>query len=345
MNKKSANGLSAVSVSLPNLRKVGGLALFSFLIGTATLFPATGGGSTGLGIPDAQAAAPSSEAPWGNIPPVGLPFTVYGVDNVPDLHGNPAKTQLTLFVAGNQFMVFPKLVRAFKKTHPEVRHVFYETLPPGILAKQMALKGITVGNLHLTVRPDIYESGMKRMKKEEKAGMVTGKPVPFARNNLAIMVRKGNPKHIRTLADLGRPSLRLSLPNPKWEGIGQQIRASLLKSGGPKLVHTIFVEKRKNKTTYLTHIHHRQTAYRILRGQSDAGITWISEVLFQKKIGHPIGLVRIPAKQNTEATYVAAMAKGAPHAENARLWLEFLQSSKARAIYKEYGFTPPSLQR
>ena len=344
MNTKSRNSLSADTPPLPRHRKFSGLALLFLMMGIGNLLPATSGPSL-FGAPDARAAGTPTEAPWGNIPTVGLPFTVFGVDNVPDLHGNPIKTQLTLFVAGNQFMVFPKLVRAFKKEHPEIRHVFYETLPPGILAKQMVRKGITIGNLHLTVQPDIYESGMKRMKKEEKTGMVTGKPVVFARNNLAIMVRKGNPLHIRTLADLGKPSVRLSLPNPKWEGIGQQIRASLLKAGGPKLVHTIFVTKKKNGTTYLTHIHHRQTAYRILRGESDAGITWISEVLFQEKIGHPIGLVRIPSKLNTWATYVASMTKGAPHAENARLWLKFLQSPRARAIYREYGFTSPSPQR
>lgn len=337
MNTQFGNGPSPASTSLPHLRRTGRLVLFTIFAGTASLFPVKS--SLPFGAPDARAT--SIEAPWGNIPPVGLPFTVDGVDNVPDLHGNPAKTQLTLFVAGNQFMVFPKLIRAFKKEHPEIRHIFYETLPPGILAKQMVRKGITIGNLHLTVQPDVYESGLKRMKKEVKSGMVTGKLVAYAQNNLALMVRKGNPKHVRTLLDLGNSSLRLSLPNPKWEGIGQQIRASLLKAGGPKLVHKIFVDKRKNKTTYLTHIHHRQTAYRILRGQSDAGITWISEALFQKKIGHPIDVVRIPAKLNTEATYVAAMAKGAPHAENARLWLKFLQSSRARAIYQQYGFTSP----
>lgn len=294
-----------------------------------------------MGAEDAQAASPPVEAPWGHIPPVGLPFTVFGVDNVPDLHGDPARSQLTLFVAGNQFMVFPELLRVFRKEHPEIRHIFYETLPPGILAKQIREKGLTIGNLHLTLRPDIYESGLKRMNQEKKAGMVIGKPVAFAQNNLAIMVSKRNPLHIQSLQDLGKPGVRLSLPNPRWEGIGKQIRASLQKAGGPRLIKKIFDEKKKDGTTFLTHIHHRQTAYRILRGQSDAGITWISEVLFQEKIGHPISLVRIPAKLNTEATYVAAMVKGAPHARNARLWLNFLSSPQARSIYRQYGFSAP----
>ncbi|MHB1285205.1 MAG: molybdate ABC transporter substrate-binding protein [Leptospirales bacterium] len=281
------------------------------------------------------------EAPWGNEPPVGLPFTVRGVDNVPDLHGDPVKAQLVLFVAGNQFMVLPSLVKAFKKLHPDIRHLFYETLPPGILAKQIEKGGLTIGNLHLTVKPDIYESGAKRMASEKRKGEMVGPVVPFARNNLAIMVARDNPRHIRSLGDLAHPKIRLSLPNPKWEGIGNQIRSSFKKAGGEKLVHTIFVEKRKNGTTFLTHIHHRQTAYRILRHQSDAGITWISEVLFQQRIGHPIGLVRIPDAWNTEATYVAAQVKGAPHPDQAKRWLAFLKSPQAQSIYRQYGFQPP----
>lgn len=290
---------------------------------------------------DTWASPVPVEAPWGQTPPVGLPFTVPGVDNVPDLHGNPVKAQLVLFVAGNQFMVLPSLIAAFKKHYPEIRHVFYETLPPGILAKQIVRGGITIGNLHLTLKPDVYESGKKRMEALARQGRLVGKSVPFARNNLAIMVAKGNPHHIQGLADLADRNIRLSLPNPKWEGIGKQIRASFMKAGGKKLVHTIFVVKRRNGTTFLTHIHHRQTGYRILRHQSDVGVTWISEVLFQERIGHPIGLVKIPDSQNSNAVYVAGQIKDSPHPEAAKHWLNFLKTQEARDIYKQYGFQSP----
>ncbi|EQD69063.1 sulfate-binding protein, partial [mine drainage metagenome] len=75
--------------------------------------------------------SPTNHCPLGTTPnPSGVPFTVYGVNNVPDLHGDPFHANLVLFVAGNQFMVMPELISAFKKRYPEVRHVFYETSPP-----------------------------------------------------------------------------------------------------------------------------------------------------------------------------------------------------------------------
>lgn len=287
------------------------------------------------------AAESTNHAPWHHPKPVGVLFTVYGVNNVPDLHGDPIHADLVLFVAGNQFMAMPDLIRAFKHRHPSIHHVFYETLPPGILARQIKAGGLTIGNLHLRLAPDIYESGKARMAQEVREKLIEESSVtPYAKNKLAIMVRANNPARIRTLSDLGNPALRLSLPNPKWEGIGKQIRASLKKAGGQALVHRIFVTKRKDKTTYLTHIHHRETAVRILDGTSDAGITWISEVLFQKSIGHPIGLVRIPDNLNTEAIYEAGILRHAPHERAAKAWIAFLASETARKIYEKYGFTP-----
>lgn len=285
----------------------------------------------------------SNHAPWNRTKPVGIPFTVYGVDNVPDLHGDPIHADLVLFVGGNQFMVMPRLLSAFKRKHPSIRHVFYETLPPGILARQIVSGGLTVGNLHLRISPDIYESGKKRMDSMVHKALVLAKTVtPYAQNKLGIMVRAGNPKNIHSLTDLARPDVRLSLPNPKWEGIGNQIRLSLQKAGGKKLVRDIFETKRKAGTTFLTHIHHRETAVRILDGKSDAGITWISEVLFQKSLHHSIALVRIPDNLNTEATYVAAEVARAPHKLAAREWLSFLKSPEAANIYRHFGFTAPA---
>ena len=300
------------------------------------------------GLPDSSFAAPgeidyTNHAPWHTQPPVGVPFTVYGVDNAPDLHGDPINASLVLFVAGNQFMVMPDLIAAFKRRHPEIRHIFYETLPPGILARQIVAKGLTIGNLHLRIQPDIYESGKVRMESMVKKRLVLASTVvAYAKNKLAIMVYRGNPKAVRTLADLGKPGIRLSLPNPEWEGIGKQIRHSLELAGGPALVDRIFRTKRADGTTTLTHIHHRETAVRILDRRSDAGITWISEILFQKSLGHPVSLVGIPDRENTRATYVAAQVRGARHRQAAKDWLTFLSTKTAARIYTRDGFSVPS---
>jgi ABC-type molybdate transport system substrate-binding protein len=269
----------------------------------------------------------------------GFVFSVTDIDNVPDLHGNPENAKLVLFVGGNQFFVLPQLIRAFEKQHPELRgHIFYETLPPGILRKQMENNDtVTLGNLTLRVEPDVYEAGQRTLL-EMSAKKEVEEPVSYATNDLMIMIAKSNPKQVQSLGDLGRPELRLAMPNPEFEGVAKQIGDSLRKAGEEELFQKVYVSKVQNGSSYLTQIHHRQTPLRIMKDDSDAGVTWSSEVRFQEKIGNQISGVAIPPEQNTTATYSAAVIHGAPHPEAARAWVLFLNSAEAQTIYKEFGF-------
>jgi hypothetical protein len=60
-----------------------------------------------------------------------------------DLHGLQIadKADLVLFMAGNQFMAMKEIVAKFKTQYPEVKNIFYETLPPGLELKQILAKG------------------------------------------------------------------------------------------------------------------------------------------------------------------------------------------------------------
>ncbi len=271
----------------------------------------------------------------------GFVFSVSDIDNVPDLHGNPEGAKLVLFIGGNQFFVLPQLIAVFETQHPELRgHIFYETLPPGILRKQMASNNtVTLGNFTLRAVPDVFEAGQRTLL-EMAAAKQVDEPVSYATNDLIIMIAKSNPKQIRSLRDLGSPALRLAMPNPDFEGVAQQIGESLRKAGEEQLFQAVYKDKVQDGSTYLTQIHHRQTPMRIMKGDSDAGVTWSSEVRFQENIGNPIAGIAIPPEQNTMATYAAAVVHGAPHAEAARAWVLFLKSPEAQAIYKEFGFGP-----
>lgn len=275
----------------------------------------------------------------------GVDFQVPDIDNVPDLHGNPNNALLVLFVGGNQFMVMPALIQAFEAEHPELRgRIFYETLPPGILSKQIAAKGIvTLGNFTLEAQADVYEAGLNAVQEMEKAGVLDA-PVTYATNDLAIMVRRGNPLNIRSLQDLGTERIRLAMPNPGWEGVAKQIAASIEKAGGKGLVDTVMNKKVSDGTTFLTQIHHRQTPMRIMTGQSDAGVVWTSEIKFQERIGNPVAGVAIPIEQNATGTYAAAILKNAPHRAAASEWLAFLKSVAGQKAYADYGFKPVDIQ-
>ncbi|HEY5406562.1 MAG TPA: substrate-binding domain-containing protein [Ginsengibacter sp.] len=276
------------------------------------------------------------DPPWNKPPESKVMFTIPGVDNVPDLFGDINDPQLVIFFAGNQFMCIDDLLDAFKKQYPQYQRIFAETLPPGILAKQMEGGSLTVGNMRITSQPDVYTAGKSRILQMTSYFSDTA---AYAYNKLAIMVSKGNPKKIKGLKDLGRKEVRVSMPNPAWEGIGRRIEEAYIKAGGENLKKMIMETKVNDSSTYLTQIHHRQSPMRILYHQSDAAPVWFSEAYYQQMIHHPIEIVSIPDKENITATYMAGVMKTAPHPQAAKDFVNFLQSSIAKAVYRKYGFT------
>lgn len=273
----------------------------------------------------------------------GLVFTVPPADSLADFHGSLDNPELVLYASGNYFFAMRGLVEAFGAAYPAYRgRVFYETLPPGLLLKQMTGGGtVTAGNMTFTVKPDVMMAEQRASEAWVKDGRLIAPVISFATNDLTIMVPKGNPAHITGLADLGRPDLALIMPNPAFEGVAAQIRASLVKAGGEALATVVYDTKVAAGTTVLTRIHHRQTPLFLMQAIGQAGVTWTSEAIFQERVGHPIEHIAIPAEQNTRAIYSAALVNGAPHAEAARAWLAFLGTDSAFAALAPFGFRHP----
>lgn len=286
----------------------------------------------------AQAQDHQYDPPWNKPPESKVQFTVPGIENVPDLFGDINDPQLVIFFAGNQFMCIDELIGAFKKKYPQYQRVFAETLPPGILAKQIIEGSLVVGNMRITLKPDVYTGGKNRM---DKTPDWFSRTELYARNKLAIMVQKGNPKGVKGLSDLGKKGLRLSMPDPETEEVGKRIEEAYVKAGGERLRKNIMEEKVQDKSTFLTQIHHRQSPMRILYNQSDAAPVWFSEAYYQKMLGHPVELIEIPEQENVHAQYIAGQMKNAVHVEAAKDFMDFLTGPEAAAVYKKFGFDRP----
>jgi ABC-type molybdate transport system substrate-binding protein len=272
----------------------------------------------------------------------GLEFTVPEVDNLPDFHGDITNPQLVLYVGGNYFFAMAPLVAEFEREHPEYKgRLYWETIPPGLLVKQMEAGGtITSGNMTWTAKPDAYFAGLDRVKSLIKQGLLEGPAVPYVTNTLAIMTPAENPAGVTTLADLGKADIRLVMPNPEFEGVTRLIQASLRKAGGDALNDMVYKTKVADGSTVLTQIHHRQTPLFLMLGRAAAGVTWKSEAIFQEQVGNPISHVDILPEHNSTGVYAGAVVKGAPHQAAARLWLAFIRSQPALAIFSRYGMEP-----
>lgn len=280
-----------------------------------------------------------SDPPWDILQHEGTQFIGYGIDNAPDFHGHVNNPDLVVFFVGNQYMVVPELLEAFKEANPKYKRVFAETIPPGIEERQMESGALVVGNMIIDLKPDVITAGKGSIDEKDQKGMFS-KTADYASNKLAIMVKKGNPSQIKDLKDLERPDVLVSMTNPEWEGIGARIIKAYENTAGKELADAIMIDKVGKSTTYLTTIHHRQTPMRIMYDQSDAGPVWYSEAFYHSKMtDHPIDIVTLEDDINVQAIYSAGQMKNAPNPNAAKAFMKFMVSQKAKDIYKKYGFT------
>ncbi len=251
------------------------------------------------------------------------------------------EADLVLFMAGNQFMVMEELLKVFQKAYPEIKKIFYETLPPGLELKQILAGGARFGDMEIRVTPDIYtavsESAMQELVKKD----LIKDYFIYLHNRIVLMVPKGNPKGIKSVQDLARDDVRISQPGP-LEDITRYIVEMYRKAGGEELVHRIMEEKRAEATTIFTLVHHRETPLRIVKGTVDVGPVWATEVIHAQNQGLPVEMVEVgeDLDQRDKVNYYIAVLTNAPHIESAKKFLEFIKSADAQNIYAKYGFVP-----
>ena len=267
-------------------------------------------------------------------------------DRGDDLHNleDVGKADLVLFMAGNQFMAMQEIVAEFQQGHPEVRNIFYETLPPGLELKQILSGGAVFRDKILDVVPDIYTSvNLKGMQTLEKAGHIAPNAYSlYLHNRLTLMVPLGNPAGIKTISDLGRDDVRISQPDPANEDIAFHIMDMYRQAGGEQLVHRIMDIKRAEGTTIFTIVHHRETPLRISKGTVDVGPVWATETIHARSTGLKFDVIE-PGEaldQHEKINYYICRLKNAPNPESAEKFLQFITSTTARKIYERYGFVP-----
>ncbi|RUM33718.1 MAG: molybdenum ABC transporter substrate-binding protein [Archaeoglobus sp.] len=249
--------------------------------------------------------------------------------------------ELILFMAGNQFMVMDELISAFQEEYG-VKKIFYETLPPGLLLRQILANGAVFNERILPGVPDVYTSvSEENMITLKEKGFIDDYFV-YLHNRIVLMVPKGNPANITSVFDLLRDDVRISQPNPDNEDIGKYIVEMYRKAGGDEMVRKIMEEKRKKNTTLLTLVHHRETPQRIIKREVDVGPVWATEVKYAIIKGLKVEAVEVGREldQRDRVNYYAAKLKNCQNPENAENFLNFIKSKKAQKIYEKYGFVP-----
>ena len=251
---------------------------------------------------------------------------------------------LVMYLAGNQFMVMQELITDFQAKNPSVESVYVETIPPGQILKGQLLKQGEIEGQQTAMNPDVFASvNIGHLRKLNKESLMDVYAI-YIHNRLELMIAEGNPKNIKGPEDLGRDDIVQSHPNPLTEGIfkfyGSEMLADLdlheKVTGGAECKSCWAVEGK----TWFTSRHHRETPDRIEKGTADVGIVWATEVVHAKAEGRPIDGVQIAAPLNKQdkVNYAIGMMKNGRNTDNAALYLAYLATDEAQAIYEKYGF-------
>lgn len=157
------------------------------------------------------------------------------------------------------------------------------------------------------------------MQRAVHAGDVA-KPVTFACNRLAILVAKGNPKHIASLADLARVDFVLcAAPVP----CGRLGREALARAG----VKAKPIGSEKDVSIVVA---------KVEQGEADVGLVYVTDA---RAAQGKAGSVSIPAEHNVVTAYPISVASHADDPKTAAAFEAFVTSPAGEAVLGEHGFT------
>ena len=216
-----------------------------------------------------------------------------------DFHGNLNSCDLMLSTEGNYHMalrdIWPDFLAKFKD-QPLV-NAFYTTSPPVVVA-QIANSVVQFGNLYAKCSPSVAVANKTVIDKLVAMGVTDGTVYPLYKDRgLVILVKRGNPKDIKSVWDLGRANVNLVTPNFKMEtgafqnysdsiyNIAQNDPYTPFTQNADSLFNTLFNGSSGNSHKWLqgARIHHRDEPWSVAYGKADAAVIYYHLGLFAKQ--------------------------------------------------------------
>lgn len=284
------------------------------------------------------------------LPANAQPYVSEKSNIVLDLHGSVQDPDLVIFMAGNQYRVFPDLLPAFREwakeqsRYKQVRtdRIFYATTPPGRLIDAMRAGTFVLGNFWIEVRPgklwpDVFMTGARQQRRLATAKYVDSWSVYTRNRGVVLLIRAGNPKNIRGIADLARDDVRVAMSSPVREPASFESYSNTLRAqGGPQFPELIL---KKPNTISPAAVHHRENPQFIFDDKADVAPMYYHFGDYLKShLPQQFDYIPLPSEGNFKDEFAISVIRNAPHPKAAAAWLDFIRSDKAAAIYNRNGF-------
>jgi sulfate transport system substrate-binding protein len=251
----------------------------------------------------------------------------------------PAATNLSLVAYSTPAGAFSKIIPAFQATAAGKDVTFKQSY--GASGSQAAAvhNGLAADVVNLSLAPDVTvlsQAGLvsTTWNKDQYGGMVSDSIVVF-------VVRKGNPKNIKTWADLIKPGVQVINANPftsggaRWNVMaawGAQIKAHKTEKQANAYLGALY----KNITVQDSSA--RASLNTFVGGKGDVLLAYENEAIQAQQAGADIQFVRPSATLLIENPI--AILKATQHPAEAKAFVAFTRSPAAQNIWATYGYRP-----
>lgn len=205
-------------------------------------------------------------------------------------------------------------------------------------------RGVVAGKpadiVNFSVQPDITRL-VKAGKVAPDWDTEASKGIPFG-SVVTLVVRKGNPKHIKDWDDLLAPGVEIITPSPLSSGSAKWnlLAPYTVKSGGGRnsQAGVDFIG-----TLVREHVKLRPGSGRVatdvfIEGSGDVLISYENEAIAAERQGHPVEHVNPP--QTFKIENPVAVVTTSPQLEAAKTFKNFQYSAVAQRLWAESGFRP-----
>jgi molybdate transport system substrate-binding protein len=190
--------------------------------------------------------------------------------------------------------------------------------------------GTLLSAIRLARKGDLFLSADQATIDDARKFGTIAEVVPLVRQRAVVAVRSGNPRGIRSFADLLRKDVRVALANPEAAAIGRSVKAGL----GER--YAALTEHAAVQKLTVTEI-----AADVVLGAADAAVVW-DNVVTQFP---GTELVELPEFAAISESPAAAVLTDSAQPETALRFARYLATPESGgAVFKRHGFTliPPN---
>lgn len=236
----------------------------------------------------------------------------------------PRRGELIVFAAASLTEAITSIADGFKEEYPGIDLIF------NFAGSQQLAQQLAQG-----APADIFLSANQLQADAViKVGRAdASKVVPFAENDLVVIVPKDNRAQVTDLQDLEKPGLKLILADPQVP-VGAYTMEFLESASRDERYGESFQQALlDNVVSYEENV--RAVLSKVILGEGDAGVVYRSDAL--QAGADQVGMIPIPEEINPTARYFLVPIQNSQQPEIARQFADFILSKQGQEILANYG--------